>query len=214
MPQRLTRYAPLTGALFAVLVIVAFVTGGETPDANASPIKVLTYYAAHRSRIETSAVLVAFAFLFAVFWAATLYGYLRRNGGSDALAVLVLVGGALMAVGAGTLAGAEYGLAHNLGHLGPQTAQALNVLSNTLFLPLIFGSCVFGLASGLAILGGAGLPRWLGWVAVVAGVCSAIPPIGFFALLLFVLWSLVVSILLFVRSEPQAAAPAVPAPAM
>jgi hypothetical protein len=214
MPQRLTRYAPLTGALFAIVTIVAFFSGGETPNSNASPAKVVSYYATHRSKIETTSVLFAIAFLFAVFWAGALFSYLRRNGGSEGLAALVLAGGVLMSVGAATLSGVEYGLAHNLYHLSPQTAQTLNVLSNQLFLPLVIGGCVFAISAGLAIVQGAALPRWLGWVALVLGVLTAIPPVGFFALLVFVVWSLVVSILIFVRSGQAETVGAVPAPAM
>ncbi len=200
MSVRLARFAPLTGVLFAVLTLIAFLTGNETPDSNASPLKVVTYFAAHKSSVETTSVLFAFAFLFGVFWAGALAAYLRRMGASSGLTGLIIGGGVLMAVGAGILGGVEYGLAHNLQHFGPQTVQTLNVLANELFLPLVIGGCVFGVASGLAIIGGAGLPVWLGWVALVLGIVTAIPPIGFFALLVFVLWSLVVSIMIFLRS--------------
>jgi MFS family permease len=211
MPSRLTRLGPLTGVLFAVLTLVALFSGGETPDTNASPLKVLSYYTVHRSKVETSAVLIAFAFLFAVFWAGALAGFLRRTGGADGLASLVVAGAVLMAVGAAVLASIEYGLAHEIHRVGPQTAQTLNILDNVLFLPLVIGACIFGLASGLAILGGADLPSWLGWVAIVLGIVAAIPPIGFIALGLLLLWTLVASILVFLRSaegEPSRATPA------
>jgi hypothetical protein len=211
MPSRLTRLGPLTGVLFAVITLVAIFSGGETPNTDASPIKVLSYYTVHRSKVETSAVLFAVAFLFVVFWAGALSGFLRRTGGADGLASLVVAGGVLMAVGATVLASIEFGLAHEIHRVGPQTAQTLNILDNVLFLPLVIGGCIFGLASGLAILGGADLPSWLGWVAIVLGIVAAIPPIGFIALLVLVLWTLVVSILIFLRSaegEPSRAAPA------
>lgn len=208
MSPRLARYAPLTGVVFAVLTFIAFFSGGETPDANASPAKVIVYYTQHRSEIETSAVLVAFAFLFAVFFAGALAGYLRRNGASAGLTGLVIGGAVLMAVGAGILAGVEYGLAHNLHYVGAQTAQTLNILNNQLFLPLVIGGCVIGISSGLAILATRSLPAWLGWVAIVLGIAAAIPPIGFFALLVLLVWTLAVSILVYMRTgaaEPEPA---------
>jgi hypothetical protein len=208
--DRSNRYAPLTGIAFVVITIVAFATGGgETPNANASPAKVILYYAKHRSEIETSSVLIVFGFLFAVLWAGALRSYLRRTPGAEGLASLVLAGGVLMAVGAVTLAGIEYGLAHQLYHLGPQVAQTLNFLANELFLPLLVGGFLFGVCAGLAILRGAALPRWLGWVAIVIGVAAVIPPVSFFALLGFLLWSLVTSIIAFKRLS--GAAPAAPA---
>src|SRR6185312_10504993 len=123
MSPRLTRLASLTGALFAVLTAVAFFSGEETPDTDASPIKIVAFYSVHRSTIETSAILVAVAFLFAVFWVGALSGFLRRTGGADGLASLVVAGGVLMAVGAAVLSGVEYGLAHEIHKVGPQTAQ-------------------------------------------------------------------------------------------
>jgi hypothetical protein len=61
MSDRLSRLAPLTGVIFAVLIVVAIISsGGETPDANASPAKVIAYYGTHRSEVETSAILFTF----------------------------------------------------------------------------------------------------------------------------------------------------------
>lgn len=211
MSARFTRLAPLTGVAFAVLAIIAFLSGNETPDSNASPLKILHFYAVHKSSIETTAVLFAFAFLFAVFWAGALAAYLRRTGASAGLTGLIIGGGVLMAVGAGILGGVEYGLAHNLHYFGAQTIQTLNLLANELFLPLVIGGCVFGIASGLAILATGALPAWLGWVALVLGIATAIPPVGFIALLVFVLWTLVVSILIFARSERGESAEPAPA---
>ncbi|HXB16448.1 MAG TPA: hypothetical protein VNV44_11980 [Solirubrobacteraceae bacterium] len=213
MPARLARFAPLTGVVFVVLTLIAFLSGGETPNSNASPLKVFHYYTVHKSTVETTSVLFAFAFLFGVFWAGALAAYLRRMGASSGLTGLIIGGGVLMAVGAGILGGVEYGLAHNLHYFGAQTIQTLNVLANELFLPLVIGGCVFGIASGLAIVGGAGLPVWLGWVAIVIGIAAAIPPVGFISLLVFVLWSLVVSILIYVRSGREEGAHPVPAAA-
>jgi hypothetical protein len=47
------------------------------------------------------------------------------------------------------------------------------------------------------------LPVWLGWVAVVIGI-ACVTPVGFFALLVGLLWTLVASILLFLREGAPA----------
>ncbi len=206
MPDRLTRLAPLTGVLFAVLVVAGIVTGGETPNANASPVRVIAYYGSHRSEVQTSAILFALAFLVLVLFGGSLRSYLRRTAAAEGLSALVLAGAVLMAAGAILGSGVEYGLAHNLSRLTPATAQTLNLLSNELFLPLIAGAFVFAISSGLAILSGAKLPRWLGWVAIVLGIVAIIPPISFPALFGFVIWSLIVSILIYRRSGPASPA--------
>lgn len=206
MPDRLSRLAPLTGVVFAVLVVVAIVTGGETPDANASPAKVIAYYGSHRSEIETSSILFALAFLVLVLFAGALRSYMRRTPAAEGLASIVLAGGVLMAAGVLIGTSVEYGLAHNLNRLTPASAQTMNVLGNEMFLPVIGGAFLFAIASGLAILRGVSLPRWLGWVSIVLAIAVLIPPLSFPALLVFTIWSVIVSILIYRRTGPAASA--------
>src|SRR4029077_7777736 len=211
MTDRWSKLAPLTGVLFAVLTVAGVFSGGETPDANARPAKGIAYYATHRSEVETSPILFALAFLALVLFAGALRSYLRRTSGTEGLSALVLAGGGMMAVGALTGAGVESGLAHQLDHLGPEVAQALNFLSNELFLPVIGGAFVLAVCSGLAILRGAALPKWLGWVAIVLGIAAIVPPASFPALLGFVIWSIVVSVLMYRRTSTPTDAGAVAA---
>jgi hypothetical protein len=210
MSDRLSRLAPLSGVVFFVLTLIAIFSGGETPDANASIAKVLSYYGTHRSDVETSAILIAFAFLFFVLFAASLRSFLRRTSAAEGLAALALVGAGVMAVGALIVTSIEYGLAHRLRDLSPSSAQTLSFLSNELFLVVIAGGFLFALPAGLAILRGAQLPKWLGWVAIVLGICFVIPPAIFPALLGTLLWSLIVSVLIYRCGDPvsEAAAPA------
>jgi hypothetical protein len=211
MSGRLSRLAPLTGVLFAVMGVAAGMSGGETPEANASAVTVIAYYTSHRSEIETSSILFALTFLVGVLFAASLRSYLRRTPAAEGAAAIVPVGAAIMLIGAALGAGVEYGLARNISHLSPAAAQAVNVVSNEIFLPLLAGVCVFSLASGVAILRGAALPKWLGWVAIVMGIAALIPPAFFPMLILLVLWSIVVSILMYRRSGGSVGAASTPA---
>ena len=215
MSGRLSRLAPLTGVLFAVLVVVGvFTSSSETPEANSSSAKVIAYYGTHGSEVETSAILFALAFLVIVLFAGVLRSYLRRTPAVEGLSALVLAGSVLMAAGALISSGVEYGLAHNLSHLSPATAQTMNLLSQELFLPIIGGAFLFAICSGLAILRGAALPKWLGWVAIVLGIAALIPPASFPALIGFVIWSIIVSILMYRRTDAVTPAPSTDAPSM
>lgn len=208
MSDRLGRLAPLTGVLFAIAAVVAAFAGEETPNANSSAVKVILYYHAHRSKIETSSLLFAIAFLIFVFFAGALRSYLRRTPAAEGAAALVLAGGVIVTIGAAVGGSIEYGLAHNISHLSPAAAQAVNVVSNEIFLPLLVGVFVFGVASGVAILRGAALPKWLGWVAIAMGIAALIPPAFFPMLIVFVIWSAVVSILMYRRGETVTSTPA------
>ena len=88
----------------------------------------------------------------------------------------------------------------------------MNLLSNELFLPVIVGAFLFAVPSGLAILSGARLPKWLGWVAIVLGIAALIPRASFPALLGFVIWSVIVSVLIYARTGPAKPAPTAQAP--
>ncbi len=210
MQDRHVRFVALTGAVWAVLAVIGIVTaGGETPEGSASAAKVVTYYSLHSSEIKTSSVFFVLAFLFLLLFCGVLRAFLRRNPANEPLATLMLAAAAVVTVTAGMLSGVELGLAKNIHHLGPQAAQAVNLVSNEGFLPLLIGGFVFSICNGLAILRGSLLPRWLGWVAIVMAIVFLIPPIVIVGFFLLVAWSLVVSIFMFMRfsGEVQPAPP-------
>ena len=76
-----SKAAPLTGVLFAVLAASGAVTEGSTPSATASGSTVTAFYVAHQHRQQLAAVLLAFAFIVLVCFAATLRAQLRRPNG-------------------------------------------------------------------------------------------------------------------------------------
>jgi hypothetical protein len=208
MEDRRMRYVALTGAAWAVLAVVGvFTSSGETPDGDASTAKIFSYYSSHSSEIKVSAVFFAIAFLFFLLFCGTLRAFLRRNPANEPLATLMLTAAGIITVTAGIGGGIEVGLAKNIHHLGADAAQALNVLQNEVFLPVLIAGFVFALCNGLAILRGSLLPRWLGWVAIVMAIVFVIPPIAFAGLILLVLWSLLVSVLMFLRYDAGAAQP-------
>jgi hypothetical protein len=214
MSDRWGRWASLTGVLFAVVAVVGALIGGESPETSASAARIVAYYVAHRSDVEASNIVFAIGFLLVVIWASVLRSYLRRSPGAEGLSALVLAGGVLMAAGALVVSGIEYGIAHNIHNLGPESVKTLNFLSFELFLPVLGGAFLFAIGSGVAILRGAPLPKWLGWVVIVLGIAVLVPPISFFALFGFAIWSVIVSILIFIRLGriPAAGMPA-PQPA-
>ena len=87
-----------------------------------------------------------------------------------------------MAVGASIFAGITFTLGDAADELPPAAILALNALNSDMFFTLAVGTAVFNLALGLAVLRHGGLPRPLGWVALVIGIAS-VTPLGFFAFL-------------------------------
>jgi len=197
--NRFSRFAPLTGVVFAILGVAAFGTAQGAPSDTASGGRVIAFYEAHGSSAKASDYIWTIAFAFFLLFAGYLRGYLRRTPGTEALSSLILAGATVLTAGATVYFGFDFVLATVPSHLDPAAAQALNVLALNLFLPVSAGGLVFGIASGLAILRGAQLPKGLGWLAIVIGIITATPA-GLVGLVALIFWTGIVSVLIWRRS--------------
>jgi hypothetical protein len=196
--NRLSRLAPLTGVVFAVLAVVAFGTAPGAPKDTASGARVIAFYEANGSNAQVSDSLWMFAFAFLLLFAGSLRAYLRSAPGTEALGSLLLAGAAVLTAGACVYFGFDYALASVPSHLEPGAAQALNVLALKLFFPVSAGGLVFGIASGLAILRGSLLPHWLGGAAIAIGIVT-VTPAGLGGVVLLIFWAATVSVLMWKR---------------
>jgi hypothetical protein len=96
-------------------------------------------------------------------------------------------------------------------HPRARRALALNALNSDMFFTVAVGTAVLNLALGLAVLRHGGLPRPLGWVALVIGIAS-LTPAGFFAFLatgIVIVWA---SIALAMEADAPAESPSVANP--
>lgn len=204
------RWAVLTGVPFAVLLFIGALIGGNSPNSDATAQHVVTWYQAHRGGQMASAFLVVYGLILGLFFAAALRSYLRSRSDSDGLATLGFAGAIVLAIGGFTLAGLSYAAADVPTKITPSAEQSLNVLANDTFFALLAGAGIFLIGNGLAILSAATLPRWLGWVAIPLAVV-AVTPLGWFVLIFALpIWSLIVSVLMFLRQGERSstAAPA------
>lgn len=202
--MRLIRFAPLTGLVYAVLSFVAFATASGAPKAGDSGAKVIAFYNSHGSSARASDQLWVLAFVFFVFFAATVCS---RGGGTPTggLRWVVASGAAVLMAGAAVYFGFDFVLASSRSDLTPTAAQAINLLALKLFFPVGAGGLIFGVGAGLMIVRGSLLPRWLGWAAIAVGVATVT---GVPGLMLLAIWSAVASILFFRRTDR------IPAPGM
>jgi hypothetical protein len=203
------RWAPLTGVVFAVLLLVGFLVSPSTPDSDASAQQAVSSFMTHRTHDRVSVFLLAYASVFAMFFAAALRSYLKARTEGDGLITLGFSGMVIFVVGALTLIGLEFAATDVPAKISPAAEQALNVLQDNVFFALLVGTGIFFIGNGLAIVASAALPKWLGWIAVPLAVI-AVTPLGWFvALFALPIWALIVSVLMFMRREAPAAAPAV-----
>lgn len=108
----------------------------------------------------------------------------------------------IFAVGAFALLGMEFAGTDVPGKIDPSAEQALNVLQNDVFFALLAEAGIFLIGNGLAIVAAGALPKWLGWIAVPLAV-AAVTLIGWLiAIFVLPVWSLIVTVLMFLRTEP------------
>ena len=205
--------APLSGALFVVLVLVAFFAlGGSTPDGDASAAKVVSFYSDNDTKEIIAAVVLALSAVPMLYFAALVRTRLGRAlPERSALPGFALGGGVLTAAGFLTAAGVHFTLADYADNIRPVAAQAINALDSDLFLAFTTGLAAFVLATSLGARRTDVLPTWLGWVGIVLFIVF-FTPAGFIAFGLSGIWVIVASVLLYLRGEPVAGAagPATP----
>jgi len=212
MRGQLSRLAPLSGVVFAVLFLILFFAFPDSPDSDASAAKVVSFFTDHGDSQSALAFMLWYAMLFAVFFGAALRSYLRRRGGSDGLIALGFLGMGFFALATSILGGFLFAAADVPTKISPAAEQALNVLQDDLFAPVFVGVALCMIGNGLAIVLAEvkALPRWLGWVALLIGLVAIVPPVSFFSLFGLVGWALIVSVLVYLR-EGESAPAAAPA---
>jgi hypothetical protein len=190
------NWGALTGVAFVAVAILSLVVGGEPPEASEPVREVVDHYVDNKDSIELGAALATLAGLLLIFFAANLRKVLHEADDSDSiLPAVVLAGASVMAVGVAIDAMISFALAEAADDIRPTAVQALQALWDNDFFPIALGTTAFMLAAGLSIVLHGGLPKWLGWIAVLFGVVG-LTPVGFIGFLGGALWILVVSVLL------------------
>jgi hypothetical protein len=193
---------PLSGTIFVVLVAIGLLIGGSTPDVDGPAASVVAFYVDKSTDQQLAGGLLALGCAALVFFLGTVHRSLRNAAGGDgALATAVALGGLMIAVGLSIFAGLQFTLGDAADDLPASATLALNALNNDLFFPFSVGTAAFSLALGLAVLRNGGLPRPLGWLALVVGIACA-TPVGYLASLatgIVIVW---LSVVLTMRAMP------------
>jgi hypothetical protein len=214
--MKITKFLPLSGIVFVLLVVISVLLGGSTPGSTESGAKVASYYDAHNARLFIESFLIAASALFIVVFGATLVRVLSpataQDGERSIWDRVVVAGSALVAAAFMFVATVNFALADGATKVSEAALQALNLVENNSWV-------FFNSALGVLMLGAAGAwltsargYRWLGWVALVLAIALFIPFADFIALLASGLWIVVASIVLFrdQAAEQYAVAPTVP----
>jgi hypothetical protein len=216
------RYAWAAGILYVIALVavsvVELIGGGLSQNASAAKIANTLYD--HRARLLVVTYLsVVYAAMFLIYL-TKLHDLLRRDTDRPRfLGSLVLTAGALFIalhavsdIGIFGLLGAKlasFGFHHDQG-----VSYALYLVTYGLdSVGDVFGS-LFALATGVLVIGSGVLPRWLGWVSILAGILFFFQGFGLggviasfglvldlIAFVLFLIFVLVSSIILLTRQN-------------
>ena len=198
------RFVPLLGALSVVLVVAGYLVAGDTPDHHALGPEIREDYD-NETQHQIAAFLVALGAVPLLFFAGYFRAVLTRLHPLGRLSPNVALAGAAVAatgLAVQSLIHAALAEAAQTSEFSDQALQALNALDGWSLYPFAIGLSTFVLASGVALVRDRRFfAPFVAWAAVVLGVLALVPIVGFFAAVLSGIWVVIVSVMLFVRSE-------------
>jgi hypothetical protein len=199
-------YGPLTGALFVVLVLVAFIAiGGSTPEGDDSVAKVVSFYKDNDTKEIIAAVVLALSTVPLLYFVSLLRERLKEAlPAGSVLPNFALAGGVVAAAGFLTASTIHFALADYADKIAPVAVQALNAIDGDFFLPFTTGLAVMVLATSVAAIRVSFLPKWLGWIGIILFIVY-FTPAGFAAFGLTAIWLIIVSVMLYLRGAPAPA---------
>lgn len=207
---RLERFAPLTGIVAVVLwVIGTIVTEGTDISEKDTGLEVLRVFREDTNTILTGGIIFVFGAVFFIWFLGSLRArMLLAEGGLGRLTAIAYGSGMLAALCLLFQVAPLVQGALEEDDLGPGAAQSLQSMSEAFFGGTEITLIPMFVAVGLLTLRTRVFPLWLGWVSFVIALVLAVIPIGWAGVVfLFPLWTLVTSVLLFVRPMPPPGPP-------
>ena len=182
----------LAGVLFAALSVTGIALTKDEPDDGAAASTIFQYWHAHRTLELVSSLL---CIPLAIVCLLVLADALSRTVRSHLVSAGALVAAAGLATTAG-LSAATATVAHHGAHDATYTLAELQSYAWVLWMP---GFALMLLATGIAGLRSATLPKALSIPTVVLGV-ACMTPAGIVAFFVLPVWAIAASVVLFRRS--------------
>jgi len=214
---RIARLVPLTGILFAVLVVAAGLVSGGSPGPDDSAATGTSYDAdaGNRDKDAISLILIGLAGLCFLQFLGSVRGALARAEGEPArITTAAVVSGAAFI----TLAVAAHAFGTVLSwttdiadsgefRVDPDTGRVLATLSYLFLVLALFAAAGMALAVATVAFQFRAFPAWLAWfsgLATLAGLLGVL----FFPAFVVLVWIVALSAYLFLAPRQAAAEPA------
>jgi hypothetical protein len=206
------RLAALSGLVAVALWVIGVVLEEASNLPGEDPNEILSWFQDESNTILSGAFIFMLGSLFFLIFVGALRVRLVRAESESAFLSAIAFGAGLV-VAALTLLIPGPNLAGALAEddLTPEAAQALTVVDDAFFVGAELAAALLLVATGLAILRYGALPRWVAWISFLFALWLLIPPIGWAGLLVGVpLWTIIVAVLLWMRSGDDSAAARAP----
>jgi len=212
MISRIERWAPVSGIVFVVLMVVGSMLVGDVPSPSASGQEISAYLtdgASHTRNLIGAYLWVIGALAFLVFLTRLRNDLRRAEGGTGALSTLAFGAGVAFAavwmVSATAFAAVPYAI--GLRDAPVSDADLVRVLPAMGRLLLLLGGGFAGmlllLATAAVILRTAVLPRWVGLLGIVAAI-ALLFDVLYLTIFPFWTWVFVASVVMLVRHKEPA----------
>lgn len=206
------RLAALSGLVAVALWVIGVVLEEVSNLPGEDPNEILSWFQDESNTILSGAFIFMLGSVFFLIFIGALRVRLVRAESESAFLSAIAFGAGLV-VAALTLLIPGPNLAGALAEddLTPEAAQALTVVDDAFFVGAELAAALLLIATGLAILRYGALPRWVAWISFLFALWLLIPPIGWAGLLVGVpLWTIIVAVLLWMRSGDDSAAARAP----
>lgn len=207
------RLAALSGLVAVALWVIGVVLEEVSNLPGEDPNEILSWFQDESNTILSGAFIFMLGSLFFLIFVGALRVRLVRAESESAFLSAIAFGAGLVVVALTLLIpGPNLAGALAKDDLTPEAAQALTVVDDAFFVGAELAAALLLVATGLAILRYGALPRWVAWISFLFALWLLIPPIGWAGLLVGVpLWTIIVAVLLWMRSGDDSAAARAPA---
>jgi len=193
--QKLQRYGPLGAILAIVLVLASFVTHGRWASTEESAQEIADLYVQNQDRVFMGSWLAVLGGLCFLVFGMSMSHRVRETG-QQLLGMLVAGATLIGATGMTIDATLRAALSIQADDMSPEAMKTMHALWDAFFWPMHAGMATMVLAIGLAALGSGLLPKWLGWIGIVAFVAAMIPaPTMFGGFILSLLFMVITSLM-------------------
>ena len=203
MEQKLQRYGPLGAILGIALVLISFAVHGKWASTEESAQEIADLYVQNQDRVFIGSWVAILGGLCMLVFGMCMSQRVRDTG--QQLLGMLVAGATLIAVtGLAVDSTLRAGLSIQADNMSPEAMKTMHAIWDAFFWPMHAGMATLVLAIGLAALSSGLLPKWLGWIGVVAFVVAMIPaPTMFAGIILSLLFMVITSLMLTVGGSRE-----------